>query len=257
MSLAARNGTRAAIARKVQGLRKARHWTQSKLARDLGLSQSRLSEIESGKGSFTAEQFISILGLFNAPVDQFLPRKRDPGTELQNALARLGASHLWEDSETPPSDRLTDVGSVITETLTEPESPRHIVALAPVLVVNIDRVRLRRLYGHFVEIGLGQRFAWVLDNTLEAVRREAPRSTGRQWRFRYRRTELILSEFIASLPSASADQSEDILDREIASKKTYAELHELASPISKRWRVVTRIQPDDFAAALKDCRDGD
>ena len=38
---------------------------QSRLARLLGLSQNRLSEIERGEGSFTAEQLIVLLKTFN------------------------------------------------------------------------------------------------------------------------------------------------------------------------------------------------
>src|ERR1035438_2790437 len=83
--------SRTSIARKVQDLRRARHWTQAELARLLHLSQSRLSEIEGGDGSFTAEQFLTILRLFNVAASEFVHEHADPTAELQNALARLGA----------------------------------------------------------------------------------------------------------------------------------------------------------------------
>jgi transcriptional regulator with XRE-family HTH domain len=51
--------SRAWIARNVRELRKERRWTQAELAKRLDLSQARLSEIEGGDGSFTAEQFSS------------------------------------------------------------------------------------------------------------------------------------------------------------------------------------------------------
>ena len=60
--------TKADIARKVHDLRRGRRWTQAELARRLDLSQSRLSEVERGDGSFTAEQFLTILRLFNVSV---------------------------------------------------------------------------------------------------------------------------------------------------------------------------------------------
>src|SRR5262245_3590350 len=75
------------IAGRVRALRKDRRWTQAELAEHLHLSQNRLSEIERGGGSFTAEQFLAILKLFNIPVTHFAAaRRRD--MELQNALAR-------------------------------------------------------------------------------------------------------------------------------------------------------------------------
>ena len=59
---------RLAIASKVRDLRKARRWTQAELSKRLHLSQNRLSEIERGAGSFTAEQLLVILKLFNVPL---------------------------------------------------------------------------------------------------------------------------------------------------------------------------------------------
>ena len=52
------------IAAKVRELRQSRNWTQAELSKRLQLSQSRLSEIERGAGSFTAEQFLLLLRLF-------------------------------------------------------------------------------------------------------------------------------------------------------------------------------------------------
>ena len=44
------------IAAGVKALRQKRGWTQKELAELLGLSQNWLSELENGKGSFSAEQ---------------------------------------------------------------------------------------------------------------------------------------------------------------------------------------------------------
>src|SRR5262245_15672041 len=84
------------IADQVRALRQERHWTQATLADRLGLSQSRLSEIERGAGSFTAEQLLAMLRTFNVPLSYFAAPTRDPEAEIQNALARLGAAHLQE-----------------------------------------------------------------------------------------------------------------------------------------------------------------
>src|SRR5580658_4096332 len=87
------------VALKVQELRKDRHGTEAQLARRLHLSQSRLSEVERGSGSFTAEQFLTILKLFNVTASEFAPEAQAQDSELQNTLARLGAFHLQESSD--------------------------------------------------------------------------------------------------------------------------------------------------------------
>ena len=51
-----------------------------------------MSEIERGDGSFTAEQFLAILKLFNVPASHFTSSTPQPDSSLQNALARLGAA---------------------------------------------------------------------------------------------------------------------------------------------------------------------
>src|SRR6266542_4569294 len=125
MSRPPRTATREVIASKVRSLRGERHWTQAELSKRLGLSQNRLSEIERGQGSFTAEQFLTILRLFNVSVTHFAA-ERKPSEELQNALARLGASHLQESQEVLPSDLLDEIETVVREVLFSAESPRHV-----------------------------------------------------------------------------------------------------------------------------------
>src|SRR5260370_15629677 len=105
------------VGEKVQELRKGRHWTQAEVARRLQLSQSRLSEIERGAGSFTAEQFLTILKLFNVTASDFVPERRVRSSELQNALARMVARHIRERTEIAPSERVNDRSEGIRETL--------------------------------------------------------------------------------------------------------------------------------------------
>src|SRR5580658_327261 len=95
---------RSEIARTVRELRKERRWTQAELAKRLDLSQARLSEIEGGDGSFTAEQFLLLLRLFNVGTNRFAPSGgssagHDHEAQIQNALARLGALHLKENRD--------------------------------------------------------------------------------------------------------------------------------------------------------------
>ena len=76
---------------KVRELRTERRWTQAVLAEKLGLSPARLSEIERGGGSFTAEQFLEVLRLFNVNVDAFAGPQRVED-ELRTRLPGLARS---------------------------------------------------------------------------------------------------------------------------------------------------------------------
>lgn len=107
------------IASEVRSLRNTRGWTLEELAKHLAISKSRLSDIERGEGSFTAEQFLEILALFNVTATHFAPPSRDAADQLQNALARFGAASLYESGDTTPSEHLRSVQQVIREALIE------------------------------------------------------------------------------------------------------------------------------------------
>jgi len=108
---------RTEIGSKVRALRTQRLWTQAELAKRLGLSQARLSEIERGLGSFSAEHLLELLRLFNVDVSHFESSPPDPTSQLQNALARLGARHLVESENVLPSSRIAHVNEVVLEVL--------------------------------------------------------------------------------------------------------------------------------------------
>lgn len=225
--------------------------TQKELAARLGLSQGRLSEIERGDGSFTAEQLLLMLRLFNVPASHFLPPSRDEGAELQNALVRLGATHLHEIDDVHPEERRDDVGDTVREVLLT-AAPRHLTALAPVLVHNLERVSLRKLRADLVDAGLDRRLGWLVDNIREAVRRELRGPLPRPVAQRYRRAEVVLDTFLGVAFLAPAEASPlDLLDTTIASRETRREVEEGSSAISKRWGIVTDLQPTDFVEALR------
>jgi transcriptional regulator with XRE-family HTH domain len=252
------------IAREVRALRQGRRWTQAELAKRLGLSQARLSEIERGGGSFTAEQLLAIFRLFNVGPSHFAVDARDETAELQNALARLGARHLGESEEALPSNELERAQAVVREAIAVAGAPRLVTALAPVLVQNIERVSLGRLLLELGELGLQRRFVWVLENVAHALRYELEGSAaagGRgarlaePWRRRYRRAltviETNLTRLRVDVPPPTAH---DVLDRGLRSKASLEEALQACSPHSKRWQIVTTIQPEDFARALRDAR---
>ncbi|MBV8761065.1 MAG: helix-turn-helix transcriptional regulator [Deltaproteobacteria bacterium] len=239
---------RARIASEVRALRQARGWTLTQLAEKLGRSPSRLSEIERGGGSFTAEQFLALLAIFNVPATHFTPPTRDGTEQLQNALARLGATSLYENDSLTPSEQLRTAHQAIREALLE-GSPRLVTALAPVLVANIDQINPAKLVGELVDVGYERRLGWVVDNTIAAIN-TLPRSE-REPRLQHARARLPqLADVLHKLRSTS-NAAEDVLDRSIRTQRTLDQVRREASPISHEWKIVTAIQPDDFASALR------
>jgi len=262
MAKASRNkalgSTRRKIATKVRELRTRRGLTQTELAKRLGLSQNRLSEIENGDGSFTAEQFLELLRLFNVTVTDFADEHRDSSLEIQNALARLGATHLHE-AAILPSVALQEVNDVVREALLE-GSPRILTALAPVIVKHADKLNLSTLYTKLHELGMGHRLGWVLENTLLALDRltQEAEPEAKEWKKVRRRAEVPLQLFLGVASTfdktrREGDQAEavDAVDSTIRSARTLEEARRLASEPSRRWGVVSTLQPDDFVAALR------
>lgn len=250
---------RASIAREVRQLRSERRWTQKELAEKIELSQARLSEIERGGGSFTAEQLLLLSQLFNVPVSRFGPVNRSSAEheELQNALARLGAVHLQERDDVLPSERFEQVARVVKETLVVGES-RLLTAVAPVLVQHIDRLSLPLLEAELRDLGLDRRLPWLAENVLEAVRGEHKRSLPRDLVARYRRVEAVLDLYVETARKRSPAPGEpvDVLDATIRSKRTLEQVREHGSAISRQWGIVTGLQPADFAVALEAARAG-
>jgi transcriptional regulator with XRE-family HTH domain len=237
----------------VRDLRRERGWTQAELAERLGLSQNRLSEIERGDGSFTAEQFLQILRLFNVAPNRFIG-DTDRRGQLQNALARLGAAQLVESEGVVPADDLSDVVTAIRETLADGD-PRLTAALAPVLIANIDRVGLNKLYLDLERTGFERRLAWLSENTLSALRHGLLNELPRAWSQRARRSEIVLKTFLSPLrnmldrqPSASPP---DIFDPSIRSQKSLDAVQAESSDISRRWNIVSALQPQDFEQAIR------
>ncbi len=249
------NNLKLLIAGKVRLLRQERRWTQSQLAKLLGLSQNRLSELERGQGSFSAENFLILLREFNLPVSYFAETKSASADQLQNALARLGAGHLLEVQDVLPSEELQDVLSVIKETIVDGKSSRQIAALAPVIVNHAGKISFGRLREDLERIGLGRRLAWVLDNTSEAVKFELDGvSLSRRQRILYRKTVTILERFLENwflFASDQADKHDEVIDSSLVTPESIAEAREGNSPVSKKWNVISRMEIQDFIKALE------
>jgi transcriptional regulator with XRE-family HTH domain len=246
------------IGKHLRGLRTKRGFSQTALAERLGLSQSRLSAIERGARSLTAEEFLDVLRLFNVPASLFVSAPDRRSSELQNALARLGAAHLREN----PSVLATDDGGaprdIIREVLVEADSPRLITALAPVLVIHVDHINFRQLRSELATRGLKPRLGWLVENTLAAAARElaGPMPLPTRWARLYGRAVVVLDRQ-PLLARTNRPLPQDVLDKDVRSDRTKQQLIASASAISRRWNIVTGIQIEDFVDALRASRVGD
>lgn len=247
------------IALKVRELRKRRNFTQAELAARLGVSQARLSVIEQGNGSFSAEQFLEILRIFNVPAHSFAITKRDPQGDIQNALARNGASHLMEDSDLLPSEHLDEVETLIREVLVDARNPRQIAALGPVLVKNLGQINLNGLWAKFIDYGLQARLGWTLENTAEAIRTITPSLKPQSAAIPLRKAETTITNFLsrkgANLVTNPAGgphaEDLDIIDGKALSLKTIHAIWDEASEVSRHWGIVSALKPEDFAEAIR------
>lgn len=226
------------------------------------MSQSRLSDLERGAGSFTAEQFLLLLKIFNVAVGDFIGEPGAPDLRIQNALARLGAPHLQANANVLPSEQIEDVHDVVREALVD-GSPRIISALAPVLTLNAHRLNLPKLYSALERIGMEHRLAWVVENTLAAMDLFLAESgsKAREWARLHRMAEVVMQHFLKVIPGPDRDGGAtpippQILDGTIRSSRTLREVQASASQISKRWGIITTLQPQDFLQALRAARAG-
>ncbi len=243
---------RAKIASKLRDLRRERQWTQARLATELGLSQNRLSEIERGAGSLSAEQLIRVLTLFNVPLSSFVDAKPDPERQLQNALARLGATDLHESTEVLLSELLTDASRAIREALIT-GAPRLVTAIAPVLVRHARTLNLRGLQAELQVLGFPHRLPWVVDNTLRAVE-----LLGDRLPHSLRASVATIRLFRDQLShNATPSAPPDILDPSIRSTKTAETTARRGSDTSRSWGIVSALTPEDFVVPLRSALEAD
>lgn len=255
------NTTDASIGTRVRELRRERHLTQQRLAELLGITQGHLSQLERGRGSFSADQLLLLLKHFNVSLDSISPEKAPAGSQIQNALARQGAVQLAESENILPSERLKSAISAIREALVSADSARQIAAVAPVLVNNAGQLNFSRLRNDFAELRLENRLAWALENTLKAIEIDSSAVLPREWRLKYRRAALIIDSFFKPwliVPGPSEDPrippQYDVLDPEITTPEALKEVLDNLSSIAKRWRIATSIEVDDFVRALRGAR---
>ena len=254
-----KTNARKEIGLKLKALREARLISQVELAKRLEISQAGLSKIERGTSSLNTEDFLQVLRIFNVPASHFYPEqeKGSPEAALQNALTRLGAAHLYEN-ESLPSENLEQANQVIREVLIDGRNPRHITALAPVLVAQINQIHLTKLWSEFINLGLERRLGWVFENTLEALKL-APKPANLTASRNYRQAETILQQFLGNIHSPTFKHYDtpllDVLGVVAPSNRTRSSLEKQSSPLSTKWGILSPFQVHDFVDALKASHD--
>jgi len=100
----------------------------------------------------------------------------------------------------------------------------------------------------------------VCENTAQAIEDELRRQAPRSWAQRARHAAVTLNAFVeAANLGLENDRSSRLaafsVDPAIKSAKTLEAVKARMSEISRRWKQVTDLQPDDFAQALRAARD--
>ena len=238
------------IGARVRDLRETRRWSQVELAAKLSVSQPRLSKVERGAASLTAEEFLHVLALFNVGLSDFVPASEgsEPRADVQNALLRHGATHLAEASVAQPSD-ISPLDLLVT-VLELPESPRHVAALAPVLVRSTERIALSEAAARLRASGRERRLGWFVDSLHEATLGVVGRTPADQRQLRRARVALDLFRLTQNIVPPSEAAPLDVLDSTIRSVSGAESLYRKASGPARPWRIATALDTRDFQKAL-------
>lgn len=232
-------------------MRQNRRWTQAELAEQLQLSQNRLSELERGQGSFSAEQMLLLMQLFNTHISYFYekpPIQEDTESlAIQNFLIPKGAFHLREHTGVPPIEDLQDVEDGLFRVLGNPKDPRLVTALCPVWIWSIDALNLIRVVNTCQDKNLVQRVLWLLDN-IEVALHETKLS-GR-WKKAASRAQIaihLLEDHLGNPP-----QQPDLFDSHIRTQKSIDLLLQTRHKSAEKYNILTSLRPEDFTTALRE-----
>jgi addiction module HigA family antidote len=88
--------TNSSICKKIIDLRKKNDWSQTTLAKKLGISKSTMSKIENGSRKITTDELIRLAEIFDSSSDYLLGLQNNscPTTSIQYDLAHLLNSNL-------------------------------------------------------------------------------------------------------------------------------------------------------------------
>jgi hypothetical protein len=122
-----------------------------------------------------------------------------------------------------------------------------------VLVRHVDTLNLRKVYADLSEAGLQRRLAWVVENVIVAIDQVIDAQALRAWVLLCRRAQVVFNVFLAALPGPSGSRPDvlDVVDPGIRSKETLKKVSASGSAASRRWKIVSSLQPGDFAKSLR------
>jgi hypothetical protein len=125
-----------------------------------------------------------------------------------------------------------------------------------VLVSNIDRISLGKLYLDLAKVGLERRLGWVCDNTRVALVIALQSDLPRSWAQQARRASLVLGSFLdaTNTPLHGQPLIADMLDPDVRSQKTLDQIKVSSSDFSRKWAIVSSLTVDDFVESLRAAR---
>jgi transcriptional regulator with XRE-family HTH domain len=229
----------------IRKLRVAKHWSLANLSKRLELSLSRLSEIERGQGSFTAEQLVVMLKLFNVTIAELVGADGSRDEQLYLALANLGATHLREP-QTRASESFRSANDAIVETLLAGDG-RLIPALGPLLVK--QPFSLNGPLSTLTSLGYAHRLAWLVDNVLASTQTFLQTQAMTSASLRLQQFQTFSGRAI-NKPSVV-----DVLDQTIRSARTLERVIQNGSVHSKHWNIATSITVEDFSESFRSSDD--
>lgn len=250
------------IAALVQRARKKYNLTQGEMAKKLAMSQSRLCDLERGRASLSAEQLLMFLQEFSISLAELVPEYLDdPIESLRLSLARWGRFAL-KSSPRPLliSEKLSDLHDVIRETLVITPVRDYLCALAPIIVrhaavINFDRVGMQ-LY----DLGIDARLWWVVEGTLWAVRERKNYYLPGEIAKMYQNANHVLtrkSKSANSFFSLRRAYPIDVLENQAVGARVLEKIRLTQDALATRWRLITRIQSEDFTKALQKFEEGE
>lgn len=242
----------------VRSLRKRRHWTLAELARHLELSESRLSELERGAGSFSAEHLLVLFRLFQVGPEDFIEPDdtRDPVLgSLQTALAKFGAHHLVTDDASVIRREHDRPGDVVLDVLIRHPTARFVTALPPMLIVSLNEISFPAVQHAVVQAGVPYRWGWLLDQLLGAFEALAGSAGSVRWRRDSRRARTVATHFLPGVPRPGDAVALDLLDPDLRSPSSVKAAMASASEIDRRWHVLSRLGTADFLSPIEVVRD--
>lgn len=231
------------IAELVSAERRTRVLPQTTLAAELGVSQAHLSNVERGRASFTAEQFLYLVQRFNLSLETFLPVVDDDAA-VQNALLHHGAWHLAQ-VPSAGAPRYANVNELIVRVLRVP-LPRHVAALLPVVLHRVRELSLPAVRDGLDHAHVAHRLEWLLDVIEHALAKKPLPET---YVLPAREVRMVIS-LVRDSTEPDVVRGPDVLDLAIRSVETARELLATGDPIARKHNIATSLTVAYFVDAM-------